>query len=177
VSLGDLIEEKNDRGLTLNKREVTEIARKIAEVLVYFEGKVCHSDIKPSNIIVADNGEITIIDYDTMLGLDKEGKAVAVHSFGTPEYAAKEQFIPGTPVTSTTDIHAFGVMIYELLTDEGQSMNNLSLPLLDEQDIALRFPKIRELPIKWQKIIYNCTLHDPSKRWDANEVLSAINSE
>jgi serine/threonine protein kinase/Flp pilus assembly protein TadD len=79
---------------------------------------VVHRDLKPSNILVTAKGEVKLLDFGVAKLLD-EGADAALTGTGarllTPQYAAPEQ-IRGDPVTTATDVHALGVVLYELLT-------------------------------------------------------------
>ncbi len=70
-----------------------------------------HGDVKPANIIVADEGTATLVD----LGLSapwSEGGARAVGL--TPRYAAPE-LLTGLPVTVRAEIFALGATLDEIL--------------------------------------------------------------
>ena len=75
---------------------------------------VIHRDIKPANIIIpVGEGEATLVDF----GLAKEyveEKTTNIFRYGTPGYAAAEQYIQGTNLR--TDIYALGATIYTLLS-------------------------------------------------------------
>ena len=84
---------------------------------------VFHGDLKPANIIVADTGEIAIIDWDTMRISDSVrreligGDVTREQVSGTPQYMPIEQF-QGKPLAAQNDIYALGVILYQLLTGE-----------------------------------------------------------
>jgi serine/threonine protein kinase len=77
---------------------------------------IVHRDIKPSNIIVP-NGTTGAVLVD--FGLAKEfveNKTTSAFRYGTPGYAAPEQYNEGTNLR--TDIYALGATLYTLLTGQ-----------------------------------------------------------
>ncbi len=75
---------------------------------------IVHRDLKPGNILlgnrpmVADFGIAKVFDAD----LTETGQVL-----GTPNYMAPEQVASG-PVDARTDVHAIGVMLYEVITGQ-----------------------------------------------------------
>jgi len=70
-----------------------------------------HCDIKPNNIIIADNGAIRIID----LGQSCRIGTVKSRIQGTPDYIAPEQ-VKRKPLNRATDVFNLGASIYWALT-------------------------------------------------------------
>ncbi|HRH42590.1 MAG TPA: protein kinase [Pyrinomonadaceae bacterium] len=81
---------------------------------------VVHRDLKPSNILVTEDGIPKLLDFGISKILSKEfesAKSATVTRLGamTPSYASPEQ-IQQKSVTTATDIHSLGVILYELLS-------------------------------------------------------------
>lgn len=78
---------------------------------------VVHRDIKASNVLVTDDGEIRLLDFGIAKPLGRLGDVNATQTmdrFLTPSSAAPEQ-LTGGPITVACDIHALGMLLYELL--------------------------------------------------------------
>jgi len=70
-----------------------------------------HCDMKPNNIIIADNGSICVID----LGQSCSIGTVKPRIQGTPDYIAPEQ-VKRKPLGTQTDVFNLGASIYWALT-------------------------------------------------------------
>ncbi len=81
---------------------------------------VVHRDLKPTNILVRDDGLVKLLDFGVakVLGEDPGTDATLTRLGGrvlTPSYSSPEQ-IRGEPVSTAADIYSLGVVLYELLT-------------------------------------------------------------
>ena len=76
---------------------------------------IAHADLKPSNILVDENGQVSLIDFGIARFITPGDKWDSWG--GTPDYMAPEAFDPKYgEVSVKTDVYALGVILYELLT-------------------------------------------------------------
>jgi eukaryotic-like serine/threonine-protein kinase len=78
---------------------------------------VVHRDLKPSNILVDANGRVQLLDFGIAKLIGESGgiDTLQTTALMTPDYAAPEQ-LADEVVTVATDIHALGLVLFQLLT-------------------------------------------------------------
>ena len=101
------------------------ILLQVSDAMAYVHAQgVVHRDLKPGNIRVGVYGEVHVMDWGiAKLAEDADGRdgapvqAQAENSggAGTPPYMSPEQWRAGAAVGPASDVHALGVMLYELL--------------------------------------------------------------
>jgi eukaryotic-like serine/threonine-protein kinase len=81
---------------------------------------VVHRDLKPTNILVTEKGEVRLLDFGIakLVQDDEGGEASELTRIAgralTPDYASPEQ-IRGEPIGTASDVYSLGVVSYELL--------------------------------------------------------------
>ncbi len=113
-SLQDLIEHG-----PLGERRIAEIGRRVLDALIAAHRVgVMHRDVKPANILVAEGGEVFLVDFG-IAHIVGESRLTSQNAFaGTLEYMAPER-IDGLPPEPSADLWSLGATLFHAL--EGRS--------------------------------------------------------
>ncbi len=110
--------------LKLNIDQRLQLFDTVCDAVKYaHQNLIVHRDLKPSNIVVTRDGTPKLLDFGIAKVLNSDGIAHTIEvttpsqRFITPAYASPEQ-IRGDRVTTTSDVYALGVILFELLTGQ-----------------------------------------------------------
>lgn len=128
---------------------------------------ILHRDLKPGNILLADDGSVKVADFGVakMAGgrdLTQTGTMV-----GTPAYLAPER-IEGQPASRSSDLYAVGAILFELLAGfkPFQADTPLGLMRAIGQDVAPDLQEVRpELDPALAAIVAKAMAKDPDRRY------------
>ena len=164
-SLRDLIEREGKLDIALTAK----IVEQVGSALNFAHNSgVVHQDIKADNIFLDEDANAYLSDF----GIAKEVGADASDGsdtlVGTPAYMAPEQ-IRGEGAGTQSDVYAFGIMLYEMLSG--------SRPFADETLATLVYKHLNEplpmidhtalnLPPAFNSIIQRATAKDPGERYE-----------
>jgi eukaryotic-like serine/threonine-protein kinase len=157
--------------------EALPIAKQIAEALeAAHEQGIVHRDLKPANIKLRPDDTVKVLDFglakaiepaiamsplseSTPIGTPAVTEAGII--LGTPTYMSPEQ-AEGRPVDKRTDIWAFGVVVYEMLTGRvpfsGESFAGTVAAVLRAD------PDWSRVPPAIQPMLVACLEKDPRRR-------------
>ncbi len=93
--------------------EVMRLGRAVASALDYAHARgVIHRDVKPANIMVADDGRVVLTDFGLALNVAQGTQGTI---FGSPHYFAPEQARNSAEVVPQSDLYSLGIVLYEML--------------------------------------------------------------
>ncbi len=91
------------------------IATQVANGLAAAHSRRCvHRDLKPGNILIADDGRVCVADFGIARAIEEPGLTQPGRVLGTGEYVSPEQAL-GRKVDARSDLYALGVVLYEML--------------------------------------------------------------
>ncbi len=141
------------------------------------ERGILHRDLKPANLLLTDEGQPMLLDFNLSEDLKVHSGAAAAVG-GTLPYMSPEQldaFRGGArPVDARSDLYSIGIVLYELLTAQrlfetpDGSPDLMSLDLLIKDRLGAT-PNVQ----RWNKtvtpavesIIHHCLESDPQRRY------------
>jgi serine/threonine protein kinase len=113
-------------------RDAAAIVRKLAlGVAAAHAVDVTHRDLKPANVLVDDaKHDVLITDFGLALLADETRESVEGSVKGSPAYMSPEQAHGHVDaIGPPTDIHALGIILYELLTQRRPFQGNVHVVL------------------------------------------------
>jgi serine/threonine-protein kinase len=120
---------------------------------------VMHRDIKPDNILLANDGRVVLADF----GVAAAGVEGTGEISGTPAYMAPEQ-ARGEPATPASDVYAVAIVLYELVTGRRAFAGEISTVLSAKQTLDRVVPQDGEVPPELADVIAKATARDPAQR-------------
>ncbi|KAG8962650.1 hypothetical protein FRC05_005169 [Tulasnella sp. 425] len=146
----------------------------IAEGLVYLHGRepsVVHSDIKPGNVLVSDEGNAKICDFgiSKLVQENPSGFTTTVSVKATLRYSSREMLDQDGKSTTASDVWAFGMLMLHVLTEKMPFITVLSdvkviLAIMNrEKPLPKDYPELPAADPLWD-VMRECWDDDPIKR-------------
>ncbi|HEY7213660.1 MAG TPA: tetratricopeptide repeat protein [Thermoanaerobaculia bacterium] len=185
---GETLAQRLKRSGPMSAEEALPIARQIAQALdAAHQAGIVHRDLKPGNVMLVESRSgvrAVVTDFGlARLEAGESGAAggltltAAAAVVGTPAYLAPEQ-VEGSEITAATDIYAFGIVLYEMLTG--------TVPFVADNALSTAVKRLREAPVpprvhvpgldaSWEAAILRCLERAPADRFaSAPEAIQAI---
>ncbi len=146
---------------------------------------VVHRDLKPGNIMLTRAG-VKVLDFGLakLREAEDDGSEVGTRSVdltaegavvGTVPYMAPEQ-LEGRPADARTDIFAFGVVVYEMVTGtrpfKGNNRASIITAILASEPELINTLRPMAPPLL-DRVVRRCLAKDPEERWQTARDLAA----
>jgi serine/threonine protein kinase len=172
------------RGKPVDERQALSWALQICRAMHFLSVQkprpIVFRDMKPSNIMIAHDGRVKLIDFG-IARFYKEERNEDTYVYGTPGYAAPEQY--GTGQTDVrSDLFSLGATLYRCLTGEHPPQNPLDFtdPRLKNRklgrataailnkalapDMAKRYQNAYEMKIAVQNVLLDLSAQVKGKK-------------
>ena len=144
-------------------------AKQLCDVLGYLHTRnpaIIYRDMKPANVMLKPDGNVTLIDFGTAREY-KEKNLADTTCLGTVGYAAPEQFGGMGQTDARTDIYCLGATLYHLVTGKNPCEPPYEILPIRQINPALSSGL--------ERIIHKCTQRDPNDRYQsAAELMYAL---
>ena len=165
-SLADVLKETGAQP----QEYVIEWAKQLCDVLGYLHSRkppIIYRDMKPSNVMLRPDGNVTLIDFGTAREFKNTAMVEDTTCLGTQGYAAPEQFGGHGQTDARTDIYCLGATIYHLVTGHNPAKPPYEMYPIRQWN--------QHLSSGLEQIILKCINKDPEKRYQScSELMYAL---
>ena len=173
VTGGTLAEMSSKRGQLFPIDESIHVLSQLAAALDFAHSQgFLHRDVKPSNVLMAEDARVLLTDFGTAKQMFVENTIMTAPSqrIGTPSFMSPEQISDDGTVDYRSDVYSLGVLAYKLFTGR--------LPFAGNSQAELLHKIVYELPISPDvlnpelppNIVYNLKrvlAKDPGQRYES----------
>ncbi|WP_245994264.1 Stk1 family PASTA domain-containing Ser/Thr kinase [Nocardioides immobilis] len=127
-----------------------------------------HRDVKPENVLIADDGRIKVADFGLARAVNAETQHTATGGvlIGTVSYLAPELVVDGR-ADARADVYAAGVILYELLTGHKPHTGETPIAVAYKhvhEDVPAPSAEMPGLPAYVDALVARATTRDRSLR-------------
>ncbi|TQJ61611.1 serine/threonine-protein kinase [Arthrobacter sp. SLBN-83] len=134
-----------------------------------------HRDVKPENVLIADDGRIKIGDFGLARAVTSSTSTGAL--IGTVAYISPE-LVLGKPADARSDVYSVGIMLYEMLTGRQPFEGEVPIQVAYQHVNGTVGPPSDQVPglaEEVDELVQWCTANDPENRpVDGNALLQEL---
>ena len=149
-------------------RSLAMIEPVLAALAAAHDAGILHRDVKPENVLLADDGRVKVADFGLSRAINSETQHTATGGvlIGTVSYLSPELVVDGK-ADARADVYAAGVLIYEMLT--GHKPHQADSPIQVaykhvHEDIPAPSASTPGIPAYVDALVARATSRDPSYR-------------
>jgi serine/threonine protein kinase len=133
---------------------------------LHFELLVIHSDLKPDNIVVREDGRLQLADFGSAICMEERGTDENMPR-GTADYAAPEIIKGILPLTKAVDLWSLGCVLCAMLT--GESPFHAASDALAVKEVMTHAQTFNDstsvnVPKDWKGLVLQLLHPDPLQR-------------
>jgi len=174
-TLGEILAQlRSGKIAAYNRTRLLGIFLKVCNAIDYAHAKgVIHLDLKPSNIIVGEFGDVHVLDWGLAMLVTHPDAPAETRDIvgGTPGYMAPEQTKgSSSDISFQTDVYMLGAILYEILTYhcpiEGETTKEVLQKTVrgEVPEPTLRAPE-QKIPSPLSAMVRKAMQPDPSERY------------
>ncbi|MDH5385370.1 MAG: serine/threonine-protein kinase [Candidatus Aminicenantes bacterium] len=172
---GQSLEKILEKEKILDFEKASEYIIQISDAVNHaHSNRIVHRDLRPSNIIISDEGKVKITDFGTSVWLNNVPYAST--RIGSPPYMAPEQFMG--KATFRSDIYSIGCIFYEMLLGRPPIFDPDPFKILEKaQQGKITPPRLKNntIPKEIDKIIMRCLAVKLEDRYEkASEIIKNL---
>src|SRR5579864_6286208 len=172
---GESLKRKIERGPLPLPQALATAAQVAAGLAAAHDKGVVHRDIKPGNVMVADDGRVKIVDFGIARMADETRLTRTGDVMGTTAYISPEQFL-SADIDHRSDLWSLGVVLYEMVTGRLPWTNGDERELISS--IVKRPPRsvstLRPgIPVALERVIVRALAKRPAERYQRADELRA----
>ena len=154
-------------GSLLPIEQVVSIIFKCAKALHYAHSRgVVHRDVKPSNILLTQDGDVRVVDFGIALVADSDISRLEGVA-GSPAYMSPEQ-VQGLELDARSDLYSLGAVMYEMLCGQrpfrAGALGKLLRQVVQSMPEPLRQMR-PEIPEELEAVVDRALQKEPANRF------------
>ncbi|MDJ0348527.1 Stk1 family PASTA domain-containing Ser/Thr kinase [Cryobacterium sp. PH29-G1] len=126
---------------------------------------IVHRDVKPENVLLADDGRIKISDFGLARAVNNN-TATGQALLGTIAYLSPELVTRGI-ADARSDIYALGIMTFEMLTGDQPYVGEAPMQIAYQHandTVPMPSSKVADVPRELDELVLWATARDPEER-------------
>ncbi|MFD5278947.1 Stk1 family PASTA domain-containing Ser/Thr kinase [Pseudarthrobacter sp. NPDC058362] len=139
------------------------------------EAGFIHRDVKPENVLIADDGRIKVGDFGLARAVTASTSTGTL--IGTVAYVSPE-LVLGNPADARSDVYSVGIMLYEMLTGRQPFEGEVPIQVAYQHvngTVAPPSDVVPGLAAEVDELVQWCTANDPEHRpVDATALLQEL---
>jgi serine/threonine-protein kinase len=177
---GETLSELLARAGSIEADQAVEITTRLSELLAPFHrAGLCHGNLSPHGLMVAENGRVSLLDAGLMPAL-WAGSTPPSQPWGRLPYLSPEQ-AAGEALLPASDVYSLGLLLYEMLSGRppfrSADPTKLAMQYLRQEPVPLQ-TLVPNIPLSLALIVHKALAKEPSARYrNAGQLAHILRSQ